>query len=79
MGLMPSWLYYRVALATQRNTYTGPSLLAFHIWYNDVMLCAKPKVYATVAGKGQGFCVLGSLTEAVLGRQSRSTATILEA
>ena len=34
---------------TQRNNYTGPSIYGFHIWSDDVMLCAKPMVLA-VAG-----------------------------
>ena len=40
----------RVVQAAQRNTYTGLSLCGVHIWSDDVMLCANPKVYATVAG-----------------------------
>ena len=32
-----------------RKNYTGLSLYDFHIWSNDVMPCAKLKVYATVA------------------------------
>ena len=35
--------------AVWRNNYTGPSLCSFPAWSDHVMLCAKPKVYATVA------------------------------
>ena len=34
--------------AMQRNNYTGPSLHSFHIWSDEFMLCAKPKVYVTM-------------------------------
>ena len=33
----------RVAHVMQRNNYTGPS--PFHIWSDDIMLCAKSKTY----------------------------------
>ena len=45
MGLILWRIGYSV-LHTRRNTYTGP---------NDVMLCAKPKVYATEAGNQASY------------------------
>ena len=30
----------------QNSTYAGSFLHGLHIWSNDVMLCAKPQVYA---------------------------------
>ena len=43
LGLTPWPLHHRVAYAMQRNTHTGPSLHGFHIWSDDVILCARPK------------------------------------
>ena len=42
---MPWLLDRRVAHAMQTNNYTGPSLYGFHICPDDIMICAKLKVY----------------------------------
>ena len=54
-GLLAECFDHKVAHAMLRNFYTGPSLHGFPKWADDVMLCAKCKVWGTVAGGKLGL------------------------
>ena len=62
---------------TQRNNYTGTgsSLHVFHIWSNDVMLCAKPKAYCRGGEPSSG---LRSTQKVVRGEHTKTTHTCVE-
>ena len=53
MGLMSWCLHNRVAHIAWRNTYIGPSLRGFHLWPNNIILCAKTK--ASCVGNQASF------------------------
>ena len=36
---------YNVVHGAWRNNYAGPSSYDFHIWSDDIVLCAKVKAY----------------------------------